>query len=237
MKLNERGVSLVEIIAAMAIIGIIAIVFANATSLMFKNETYAKALQHNTQVGQTIMEQLTKEKSLPSSSTYAGITNLAGSFPQYNGNVQNTPVVLEFTKIQSLDEQPHVVITQNGDVITVRSTTSAFGTESRICTKTPLEISYNSATSNLQICGFSPKLGNYSGKLVLEFIGTGPLAITSDSPIQLIVPSGVIVQKNEAVEVVTQSDDVQIGTLYEVSVSVEPNTPAQFVTTNQFIFR
>ena len=225
---NQKGISLVEIIAAIAIIGIVAISFSTSIGIMMRNEQYAKQLQHNTQIGQTIMENLANEVSLPTGEEeiYAGVTNLRKVEPLlYEGTYQGNDVSLKFSNSQSLDDQPKasIKVPDTGD----------------------FKITYSSNTKNLDITGqisiaIEP---NPTEKIIIQINHESALPIqfeTDNQEFKILwnkVNSDAKLATIGPVQVYDIATSPKLGTLYQVEVSINTRNPEAFTTTSQIILQ
>lgn len=257
---NQKGISLVEIIAAIAIIGIVAISFSTSIGIMMRNEQYAKQLQHNTQIGQTIMENLANETHIPlaGDTTYAGVSKLEFGENQldFQGVFEDEVVTFQFTKTQQLVEQADLKISiqkqLNGETKAVITDYQSNQSRTETITAKRLEISYedNGSLMEIVVKPHENGLGSISYKttsqwpiILLEFEFEFPVFIISTKELlkihtQNYHPQGEPYIKTRGT-VQLQANDVvqQMGTLYTVEIEVGVGTPHQFSTVKQIVLQ
>ncbi|MGL5916489.1 MAG: prepilin-type N-terminal cleavage/methylation domain-containing protein [Culicoidibacterales bacterium] len=231
---NQKGVSLVEIIAALAIIGIVAVAFSTSIGVMTRNEQYSKKIQHTTQVGQTIMENLANEGKLPTGNTYAGIDSNEGAIVgeartvTYEGTYQEKDtVLLKFSNPKSLDDEPQAII--------------------NITSSEPIEMKYSSGSESLSVTGLQPITiePNPDGQIIIQINDAAASAsvIRFDPEEQefkilwnKINPESKLTTYGP-VQVYDVAKSTKLGTLYEVEVTVNAGKPEAFTTTRQIILQ
>ncbi len=240
---SEKGFSLVEVISALVVIGIVATVFVTATVIMMKNETYARQLQTNTQVGQTVVEHLAKEEALPISNEYAGMIDLkqdSGNNARYTGTYNKKDVVLTFEKEQAFDQEPSVTMEFqkiNGSMQVIVN--GSYSTPIILANGKPLILMYDGNTKTLHINNGVLSFNNVEP--IIECKGE-PYAVNIETvkKLQVIVPNEAFKENiggSREIQVLLSSDFYQIGTLYNVEIQVAPEEPSKFQTKKQVLLR
>lgn len=241
---KQDGFSLVEIIAALAIIGIIAAAIFTAIGIINRNQMYATQLQHNTQIGQTVMANLANEKHLPQGETYAGMSDITGEYPTYQGTWEGNQVAVTFSDKQSLDEQASIKIQikneQNSSVCQLVQRTS------NLCVTGELKISYNQQEKKVMI-GTETLANVTQMPLIIELNQAEATAtqITIENQMNntelmkvlLVNDTKYNIQTIGNVELYRKQAQTSLGTLYQVEVVVNQGTAAAFVTKSQVNFK
>lgn len=251
MKLkNQAGFSLVEVIAALAIIGIIAVTIFATIGIINKNQEYAKRLQHTTQLGQTVLENLANETNLPMTATYAGMQNVSGTYPHYQGELANEEIQLQFLSQQPLTKPADVKIevTQVGTEQKVTMTDKAGNKTFAQTIDQELVIAYQNQEITIR-----PQKDN--GTNIFQYPTTElpivELILTAEplQPIKLNAPEALMQVRLAKLETISQDfiktyGNIQLvkkeraetmGTLYTVQVIVAPNQPEEFSTKQTLI--
>lgn len=249
---NQKGFSLVEIIAALAVLGIIAITIFTTVGILSRNQQYATRLQQTTQIGQTVLENLVNEHQLPAptATLYAGMEHVSGSYPNYQGKIGSEAIELEFLSKQSLAKPVDVLITltQVGTQQKVTMVDKNGSTTLAQNIETELVIEYrnqkiivrpqasNSGNTFEYPCSELPII-----ELKLEAEPLQPIKLKAPETLMQVrlnkpeAMSQELIQPSGNLQLIPSERAAEMGVLYTVQVTVAPSLPEQFTTKQTLI--